>query len=109
QRLGGLEVDHQLELRRSLDRNIGWLGTFQNLVHIRGGAPAQVGNVRAVKHKPPGFYKIVLVVHDGEPLLYRKFYNLCSLRTEDGAVEREDSLSPPLTRGSKCSLHILGM
>src|SRR5262249_16978619 len=34
--------------------------------------------VHAIKHKPPGFYKIALVVHDGEPLLYRKFCNLCS-------------------------------
>src|SRR5262249_29963655 len=85
-RLGGLHVDDQLEFRGLLDREVGRLGTFKNLVNIHGGAPAQVGNVHAVKHKPPGFYKIALVVHDGEPLLFRKFYNLCSLRTEDGAV-----------------------
>src|SRR5262245_31289894 len=84
--LGRLEIDDELELRRLLDRNIARLGTFQNLVHIRGGAPVQVGNVHAVRHEPPSFYKIALVVHDGEPLLYRKFYNPCSLRTEDGTV-----------------------
>src|SRR5215471_21097909 len=84
--LGRLEIDDELELRRLLDRNIAGLGTFQNLVHIHGGAPVQVGNVHAVRHKNAGFYKITLVVHDGELLLYRKFCNLCSLRTEDGAV-----------------------
>src|SRR5262245_26120128 len=84
--LGRLEIDDQLELRRLLDRNIARLGTFQNLVHIRGSAPAQVGNVHAVKHEPPGFSEIVLVVHDGEPVLHRKLYDLCSLRTEDAAV-----------------------
>src|SRR6266566_8053635 len=83
---GRLEIDDELQLRRLLDWNIARLGTFQNLVYVRGGAPVQVGNVHAVKHKPPGFYKIALVVHDGEPVLYRKFCNLCSLRTEDAAV-----------------------
>src|SRR5438552_5176559 len=83
---GRLEIDDELQLRRLLDWNIARLGTFQNLVYVRGGAPVQVGNVHAVKHKPPGFYKIALVVHDGEPILYRKFCNLCSLRTEDAAV-----------------------
>src|SRR5215471_1382461 len=84
--LGRLEIDDELELRRLLDRNIAGLGTFQNLVHIHGGAPVQVGNVHSVKHKPPDFHKIVLVVHDREPVLYRKFHNLRSLRTEDRAV-----------------------
>src|SRR4051794_36944729 len=32
-RLGGLEVDHQLELGRLLDRQIGWLRAFENFVH----------------------------------------------------------------------------
>src|SRR5690242_3310018 len=32
ERLGGLHVDHQLEFRRLLDRQVGWLGAFQNLV-----------------------------------------------------------------------------
>src|SRR5262249_53383851 len=84
--LGSLEVDDQLELRGLLDGQVARLGTFQNLVHIRGGAPVQVGNVHAVRHKPPSLYKIALVVHDGKPLLYRKFCNLCSLRTKDGTV-----------------------
>src|SRR5262245_49726539 len=84
--LGGLEVDDELELGGLLDGQVGGLGASQDLVDENGGAPVQVGNVDAVRHQPPGFYKIALVVHDGEPLLYRKLYNLCSLRTEDGAV-----------------------
>ena len=32
--LRGLEVDHQLELGRLLDRQIGRLGSFKNLVHV---------------------------------------------------------------------------
>ena len=34
-RLGGFKINHQLELRRLLDRNVGWLGAFQDLVDHR--------------------------------------------------------------------------
>ena len=35
ERLGGLEVDHQLEPGRLLHRQIGWLGALQYLVNER--------------------------------------------------------------------------
>src|SRR6266849_5176240 len=34
---GRLEIDDELQLRRLLDWNIARLGTFQNLVYVRGG------------------------------------------------------------------------
>ena len=36
-RLGGLEIDHQLELRRLLDGQVGGLGALEDLVHVGGG------------------------------------------------------------------------
>ena len=42
ERLGGLEIDDQLELGRLLDRQVGRLRPSQNLVDIVGGAPEQV-------------------------------------------------------------------
>src|SRR6266851_10531837 len=48
ERLRGLEVDDQLELRRLLDRNIGRPSALQNLVHIGCGAPVHVGVARPV-------------------------------------------------------------
>jgi hypothetical protein len=38
-RLDGLEVDHQIEFRRLLHRQIGRLGAFQYLIHERGCTP----------------------------------------------------------------------
>ena len=32
--LGGLQIDHKLELRRLFHGKIGGLGAFQNLVHV---------------------------------------------------------------------------
>ena len=55
-----LEIDYKLKLRRLLDRQIGGLGPFEDLVHIRSGAPVQVVLARAVGHKPPG------AIHEGQ-------------------------------------------
>ena len=48
ERLGGLEIDHQLEFRGLLHRQVGRLGALDYPVHIRCGAqptvPATVGD-----------------------------------------------------------------
>ena len=85
----GFQIDDELELRRLLHGEIGGLSAFQNLVHIGGGAPVQVGKAHAVGHKPPGFHKFCPVVYRREPALYREVCNLCSLRSEDGARQHE--------------------
>jgi hypothetical protein len=74
---------------------IGWLGSFQNLVHIRGSAPVQVANVHTVGHKPTGFHVFLKAVHHREPALCCNHHH-------------KDCLSPPLARGSECALNILG-
>jgi hypothetical protein len=53
--LGCFQVDDQLELRRLLHREIGWFGTFKNLVHIRSRPPEQIINARPIGHKPAVF------------------------------------------------------
>ena len=40
--LRGLEVDHKLELRGLLHRQIGRFGAFQDLVHVDCRAPVEV-------------------------------------------------------------------
>src|SRR5258708_14039007 len=52
ERLGGLEVDDQLELGRLLDGEISRLGPLENLVDIEGGPPIVVRHVDAVRHEP---------------------------------------------------------
>src|SRR6266850_3568859 len=42
QRLGGPQVDHELELRGLLDRQVGRLGAFEDLVYVRCRAPVQI-------------------------------------------------------------------
>src|SRR5215472_8286004 len=42
ERLGGLEVDDELELRRPFDRNFARIGAPENFVDVNGGPPEQV-------------------------------------------------------------------
>src|SRR5207247_9675913 len=54
ERLGGLEVDDELELAGLLHWQIRRLGTFQYFVHITGSTPIQVRIVRSVGHLATG-------------------------------------------------------
>jgi hypothetical protein len=47
-----LQIDHELELRRLLDGKISRLGTFEDFVHIRSGAPVRFPRVPPVGYKP---------------------------------------------------------
>src|SRR6266508_4219472 len=104
------QIDDEFELLRLLDGKISGLGSFEDLVDIGGGAPEQVGNARAVGHKPPGFHMFSLSVYRREPALYREFCNLFSARIKDGApYQHKYRVSPSLACGSKCGLKILGI
>ena len=36
--LGGLEIDHQLKLRRRFNRQVSRLRSFEDFIHVSGGA-----------------------------------------------------------------------
>src|SRR5215470_11603853 len=57
-RFGGLEVDHQFELRRLLDGEVARLGALQDLVHKRGAAPEEIAQARPVRHEAPGIHTL---------------------------------------------------
>ena len=61
--LGRLEIDHQLEFRRLLDRKIGRLGSLQDFVHVIGDAPVAVREVRPVGHESTGIYIFCVAAH----------------------------------------------
>src|SRR5262245_1821553 len=48
ERLGGLEVDHQIELGRLLDWKAGWRGTSEDLVDVVCGYAIRTLLVRSV-------------------------------------------------------------
>jgi hypothetical protein len=56
--LGGPEVDHQLELRRLLDRELSGIGALQEFVYEKGRTSVELGKVRAVRDKDSGFREL---------------------------------------------------
>src|SRR5215468_10453978 len=69
--LGGLQIDHQLKLHRLLDRKIGGLGTFENLVDEYGGASERIKNVRTIGNEAAGIHKRSVSIHSWKSTLYR--------------------------------------
>jgi hypothetical protein len=51
--LGGFEIDNELELRRLLDRQVGWLSAFQNFVYEYGGTFIEILRFVPYDIKPP--------------------------------------------------------
>src|SRR5262249_51329530 len=52
QRLGGLEIDHQLELGRLHHRQIAWLFALQDPTDIDSSLSIGIRDAAAVGHKP---------------------------------------------------------
>src|SRR5262249_29620224 len=69
ERLRGLEVDHQFELRRLLDWEISGPGTFEDLVHQARGLAPQSVKVRRIARQPAPFYIERIVEHGRHRLL----------------------------------------
>src|SRR6516162_11610849 len=63
ERLGGSEVDDEIEFGRLLDRDVPWLRPVQYLVHKIGGAAEQVREVWSIGHQTPCFDMLPKTVH----------------------------------------------
>ena len=63
ERLGGRQIDDEIELGRLLDRDLGRLRPAQNLVDKIGGASIQVQEVRSIGHQPSRFDELSNVEH----------------------------------------------
>src|SRR4030095_7735747 len=72
------EIYHQLELGRLLYGQIRGLGSFQDLFHVCGGSPVQVGQARSVGHQTAGLHKQAKRVHRRQPVLCCKANDLRS-------------------------------
>src|SRR5260370_24153433 len=51
ERLGGLQVDHQLELRRLLDGKVGRLSAPEDSIDVTGRTPEPAKLIRRVGHE----------------------------------------------------------
>ena len=66
ERLGGLEVDHQLELGWLQNRKIGRFLALEDSPGVSSGLPIAFGNVRSVAHQTAGLSELALLVDRGD-------------------------------------------
>jgi hypothetical protein len=52
ERLGGLEVDDELEFRRLQHRQLGWAGALENLAGVYAGLTIELGLIGPIADQP---------------------------------------------------------
>ena len=86
ERLGGRQIDDEIELGRLLDREVGRLRPAQNLVDIVGGAPEQVREVRSIGHQTSRFDKFPKAVHRRQSRAQRQRVDANRLALASGSL-----------------------
>src|ERR1700675_2359422 len=72
ERLGGLEIDDQLELLRLFDWKVGGLGALEDLVNVGGGAAEQLKQDDRVRYETASDHVTLESVHCGQTALRRE-------------------------------------
>src|SRR5208283_3366249 len=67
ERLGGDEIDDEIELGRLLDRDVGGLRSVENLVDKIAGAPEQVREICSIRHQSARFDEFPKTGHRRQP------------------------------------------
>src|SRR5215471_286195 len=72
ERLGGRDVDRQVELGGQFDRQVARLFTFENPTHIDAGAPVSIFLTRSVAHEATSFDKLAYHIDRGNRMAGRQ-------------------------------------
>ena len=68
ERLGGLQIDHQLVFRRSLNWKFAWLLALEDAIDISGGAPVLIDEVDSIGNQATGADEEARKVDRGQPV-----------------------------------------
>src|SRR5260370_18978114 len=60
------QVDDQLELCGTFNRQVGWSGTVKNLINIRAEATIELGQVRSIGHQAAAVGKAAKLRYSGD-------------------------------------------
>src|SRR5262249_42272170 len=80
---GGLGIDYQLELARLHDRQVGGLGTFENLAGVDAGLAVRVSQTGSVAHQAAGRGVKTQIVNRGHPIAGRQRHELITVASEE--------------------------
>src|SRR5262245_59439046 len=96
ERLGGLEVDDQLDFGQLLDRQISELGTRKNPAGIDADLTVQVGDIASVADQAAGRRERAILIDRGYSVAERKCGQLLHLPVEErvGAYDKSAGSHP---------------
>ena len=83
ERPSGLEVDDQIEFRRTLDRQVARLGAFEDTIHLARHAAEHLDDVGAVGHESAVVHKGLELVDSGQPIPGGELNQLFAVSIED--------------------------
>jgi len=109
ERLDGLEVDDEVELRRLLDGQLRWSGPFQDAIHVGGGAAQALGHAWPIRHEAARVGKLPLREHRGQAVLGGQGHHPGAVIPQHGIRQRDESLSPRRGQGRKEAVQRVGM
>src|SRR4029077_14900 len=90
ERLGGLEVDHQFELARLLDRQIGWFLAFENAPGVDANLVVRIAEAAAIAYQAAGAGVLTVREDRGQRMAGRQRRELFhALAVEDTGADQD--------------------
>jgi hypothetical protein len=86
---GGLEIDHELILRRCLHGQVGGLLAPQNAIDVLGGTPELVGPIGSVGGEATVDDDVTVRVHGGQLISRRQLDDEIAMRRRHACVYRK--------------------
>src|SRR5258707_111956 len=109
ERLGGLEVDHEVELRRLLDRQIARPGAPKDLVNVPGEATQHVGIINRVGHQSANVDERGLRIHGRQTILRDELHELPTVAPEQNILDQQEGTYPGCCRRKQSTLEVPGI
>src|SRR4030095_8048608 len=106
--LRGLEIYHQLELHRSLHRQVSGLSAFENLVHVNDDAPILLTKVWPIGHEAACVHIIAIWINRWQPALCRKIRDPASVAGKHGGRQHYERSGAPSGYCGKGAFEIVG-
>src|SRR5262245_65620157 len=91
ERLGGREIDHQLELDRGLNWKLAWFRALENAITIRRRTPVFVDDVRTIRDQAAEFSEGTGPIDGRQTVARSQQSNLCAMADREGIRYHEQA------------------
>src|SRR5688500_9069510 len=104
---GGFQIYHQLEFSRLLDREIGRLGAFEDLVYVDRSTAVQIRLLGSVRQQATRFHICDVVINHWQTIYHRQLRDALSFDRDGRASQCDDGLRALFGCGPECPVEFL--